>query len=72
MLEMRVQLNIWTKATRRFVMEIYKSFCEKSDKKRFLLNFVDEKSSDEGFWNEGIYGFFWVEIFWRSSNLKIF
>ena len=31
MLEMRVQLNIWTKATRRFVMKIYKSFREISD-----------------------------------------
>ena len=44
----RVQLNIWTKAARRFVMEIYKSFTEKSDRD-FLRVPLNEKSGDEGF-----------------------
>ena len=44
----RVRLNIWTKAARRFVMEIYKSFTEKSDRD-FLRVPLNEKSGDEGF-----------------------
>ena len=72
MQEMRVRAakQLDYKAMRRFVMtEIFcKSFWEKKCDGDFLICF--ERSVGEGFWNAGICGFCFVEIFWRLRNLK--
>ena len=73
MQEMRVRAakQLDYKAMRRFVMtEIFLQIFlgEQSVMEIFLICF--ERSVGEGFWNAGICGFCFVEIFWRLRNLK--